>query len=260
MRAPGQLIVIEGTDGSGKGTQASLLVSRLKEQGKKALLVSYPRYESFAGSLVAEYLNGNLGSFESIHPKLASLTFALDRFASKNHIQTHLNQGYTVVCDRYVESNIIYQSSKLDADKRDEFKSWLVELEYGVLKLPVPDKIIFLDVPPAFSRQLVLNKDARSYTDKKEDLHEAQHSYLEEVYTVFRDVMSTNSTWVTVNCITPFNELKTIKEISDEIMELLCINDTVPKKIIQPPKISVDRSTYENKAARCPESGEGATP
>lgn len=228
----GKLIVVEGTDGSGKGTQAKLLVEYLKKIGEDAVLVSYPRYDTFTGKLVADYLNGNLGTFDSIHPKLASLAFAVDRYDSKAEITHLLNRGATVVCDRYVESNIVYQCAKLPPEERADFRHWLSTVEYDVLGMPFPTITLFLDVPPAISKELVLKKEARNYTDKKEDLHEAQYNFIDTVYTVFNEMAKTELTWRRIDCTKQDGSLRTIRGIANAILEVLDIAPVKPKIFI----------------------------
>lgn len=234
MKQRGKLIVIEGTDGSGKGTQSRILVKRLTDMGKKAVLISYPRYESFTGAIVGDYLNGKFGSLEQVHPKLASLAFALDRFANASVVENYLAAGVTVICDRYVESNIIYQCAKLPSEQRAEFRDWLRAIEYSILGLQEPDTIVFLDVPPNVSSKLVLQKDARTYTDKKEDIHEANHAFMASVYEVFKSMLD-QPNWERVDCINSSGDLHTVPSISDNLMEILGYKDASVT-----PKIFID--------------------
>lgn len=229
----GKLIVIEGTDGSGKGTQSRILVNRLKDMGKKAVLVSYPQYDSFTGAIVADYLNGRFGSLEEVHPKLASLAFALDRFANASVVESFLAAGTIVVCDRYVESNIIYQCAKLPEEQRAEFRDWLRAVEYSILGLHEPDAIVFLDVPPEVSKQLVLKKEARTYTDKKEDIHEANHTFMESVYEVFKSMVG-QPNWLNVVCTDATGSLLSVPDISDKLIGALgyATSAVVPKIFI----------------------------
>lgn len=213
----GILIVIEGTDGSGKGTQAKLLVQHLRDTGIPSILVSYPKYDTPTGQLIGNFLAGDFGSADKHHPKMVSALFALDRAANKAEIDKALAEGYVVVCDRYVESNIVYQCSELPSAERKNFREWLEDLEYKGVGLTRPDCTFFLDVPPEVSRRLVLEKEGRLYTDKKEDLYESRHDYLKEVYVVFQTIAETSGVWINIPCVTREGVLKTVEEIGDMI-------------------------------------------
>jgi dTMP kinase len=213
----GKLITIEGIDGSGKGTQAALLVEALKQMGKSVKVYSFPAYdETFFGREIGAFLRGEFGSFEQVHPKLASILFACDRAEQKPALLKDLAEGVYVVCDRYVESNAAHQSAKLDVDARQAFISWIKELEYVVNTLPKPDLTIFLDLPIEYSKQLVLKKKHRSYTEEKEDIQEAQHGYLEQVYHVYKGLQQTEG-WHTIDCVVD-EELQSIETIHKKIV------------------------------------------
>lgn len=213
----GKLITIEGIDGSGKGTQAALLVDALKALGKTVKVYSFPAYdETFFGREIGAFLRGEFGSFEQVHPKLASILFACDRAEQKPALLKDLADGVYVVCDRYVESNAAHQSAKLDVDARQPFISWIKELEYSVNTLPKPDLTIFLDLPIEYSKQLVLKKKQRSYTEEKEDIQEAQHGYLEQVYHVYKGLQQTEG-WHTIDCVVD-GELQSIEAIHKKVV------------------------------------------
>lgn len=183
----GKLINIEGIDGSGKGTQAVRLTRELQKTGIKTKLYSFPCYdETFFGKEIGAFLRGEFGSIDEVHPKLASVLYASDRLEKKSDIINDLEKGYYVICDRYVESNMAHQASKMPEIEREKFVDWLSELEYIVNGMPKPDITIFLDVPLSVSKELVLKKKARSYTEEKEDIHEAAHGYLEKVYSTYK--------------------------------------------------------------------------
>ena len=131
-----------------------------------------------------------------------------------------LNQGYLVICDRYVPSNIAHQTAKYnDIKEKNGLKKWIEELEYNIYKLPKPDLIFFLNMNPDISDKLILNKAKRDYTDKKKDLHENDNSYLKNVYHTFCEMVS-NENWE--NIMSNENDnLKTIEEIQHEIIDTL---------------------------------------
>ncbi|MBO1255816.1 dTMP kinase [Alteromonas sp. 5E99-2] len=197
----GKLITVEGIDGSGKGTQAELLVEALKKAGKKVKMYSFPAYETtFFGGEIGAFLRGEFGTFDDVHPKLASILFASDRLEQKPALIRDLDDGFYVICDRYVESNAAHQSAKFAESERSGFIEWIKTLEYKVNQLPKPDMTFFLDLPIEFSKELVLKKKKRSYTDEKEDIQEAQHGYLEKVYHVYKQLEISES-WLKIDCV-----------------------------------------------------------
>lgn len=219
----GKLITIEGIDGSGKGTQAAKLVSELSKVGIPAKMYSFPAYDkTFFGKEIGAFLRGEFGTINEVHPKLAALLFASDRLEQKSNLIKDLMEGTYIICDRYVESNIAHQAAKVPEETRGGFISWIKELEYSVNGLPKPDITVFLDVPLQISKEFVLKKKQRSYTDEKEDIHEADHSYLEKVYEVYKRQQRVED-WYTINCVNT-NKVKSIETINKEIKELVLVN------------------------------------
>ena len=167
------LIAIEGIDGSGKGTQANLLVEKLHSVGRTAAIVSFPRYGKTPSSdLIARYLNGKLGPLEAVSPYQAAAIFALDRLESRPHLEALLDEYEIVVADRYVGSNMAYQAVRVPEIDRERFLTWINWLEYDVNHLPKPSVTCYLDVPPTAAVQHVAKKAARAYTSASHDLHE----------------------------------------------------------------------------------------
>jgi dTMP kinase len=213
----GKLITIEGIDGSGKGTQSQLLIKKLEEAGKKVKMYSFPAYEeTFFGKEVGAFLRGEFGSIDEVHPKLASVLYASDRLEQKPKMLKDLEEDYYVVCDRYVESNMGHQAAKFPDEERESFIDWLDELEYKVNSLPKPDITFFLDVPLSVSKELVLKKKQRSYTDEKEDIHEAAHGYLDKVYQVYQYLNDRNG-WCRVPCVAD-GQIRSIEDINAELL------------------------------------------
>ena len=162
------LIVLEGLDGAGKSTQ----VKKLKEylQGRCGALeyIHFPRYDApVYGELISRFLRGDFGSNESVHPQLVALLFAEDRHGAGPMIRKALEEGKTVLLDRYVYSNIAYQCAKLqDPLQRKELRNWIFRTEYEEFQLPVPDLNLFLDVPIGFVEQS-LSREAKTGTTWK---------------------------------------------------------------------------------------------
>ena len=153
------LIVIEGLDGSGKGTQSAKLAEYATEHGG-ARKITFPDYDSPSSALVKMYLAGDFGKEAgAVNAYAASTFYAVDRFAS---YQTQWKEEYlvgkTIIADRYVTANMVYQLSKLPESEWDGFLHWLEDLEYEKLGLPRPDRVLYLDVPPTVSQKLLQNR------------------------------------------------------------------------------------------------------
>ena len=137
-----KIVVIEGTDGSGKATQAALLVGKIGEK-RDVYTTSFPRYNSRSSELVKMYLSGEISQNPNdVSAKAASMTYAMDRYITyKKELESIYNSGrYIIVLDRYVGSNIIHQGAKEIANLTNEeekekklksFISWLDNLEHN---------------------------------------------------------------------------------------------------------------------------------
>ena len=210
------LIAIEGIDGSGKGTQARLLVERAHTEGLSAASVSFPRYELTASSaLIADYLNGGLGALNEVSPYLASTLFALDRLESRRHLDRLLSTHDLVVTDRYVGSNLAYQGARVIEENRDEFFDWLAHLEFDVYGLSRPDLTLFFDTSPEVSANLVAQKERRVYTGAIHDLHEEDHEYQSKVRMAYKHLMAEGifGLCVSIKCLKVDGTMRRISEI-----------------------------------------------
>jgi len=215
------LIAIEGIDGSGKGTQAGRLCERLEAEGASIELLSFPRYDATRfGQAIGDFLNGRFGSLEDVHPLLASVLYAGDRFESRQLLQHAIESRDVVVLDRYVASNIAHQGAKRQGNERKELIEWVNAIEYEVFALPRPDLVILLDLPAETAQELIAKKSARSYTEKTADLQEADLAYLAAVRQVYRDLALDGSVWRIVPCVKA-GRLRTIEEIGEEIFEIV---------------------------------------
>ncbi len=214
------LIALEGIDGSGKGTQANRLCERLKTEGKTVELLSFPRYEATVfGKAIGDFLNGRFGTLSEVHPQLASLLYAGDRFESREVLTQAIAKNDVVVLDRYVASNIAHQGAKREGEQRKELIAWVESVEFEIFNLPKPDLVILLDLPANTAQQLIAKKSARNYTDKPADLQEADGGYLAKVRAVYRELAETTPGWQIVNCLQS-DSLRTIEEIGEEVFAL----------------------------------------
>lgn len=177
MKKRGKLIVIDGTDGSGKTTQLDLLAKQLKKDGLKVKTIHFPHYENFFGEFIGHCLTEQYYNFINVHPKIVSVLYAADRWESSPEIQKYLNTGYIVILDRYVSANQIHQGGKISSvKKRISFLKWLDEMEYKVFEIPRADVTIYLSLPLSLVEVLIKDRNkkaVRAYAGNKKDVHEA---------------------------------------------------------------------------------------
>ncbi|MEI7683070.1 MAG: FAD-dependent thymidylate synthase [Candidatus Saccharibacteria bacterium] len=186
---PGLFLVIEGTDGSGKGTQFKLLKERLENNGYAVAAFDFPQYDLGSSFFVKEYLNGNYGTAEEVGPYTGSLFYALDRYQASNQIRQALEDGKIVIANRYTGSNMAHQGTKFATpEERKGYFIWLENLEFQMLRIPRPSASIILRVPAEIAQTLVDLKEPRAYTVKKRDIHEADLSHLERSVQVYDDM------------------------------------------------------------------------
>jgi dTMP kinase len=217
------LIAIEGIDGAGKGTQSHLLRERLAQAGRRVELLSFPRYgETFFARSIVEYLNGGLGSLESVDPRLPALLYAGDRLESRDLIRQLGGAADVVIFDRYVASNLAHQAARIDPAHRQAFIGWLAELEYDVYQLPEADLTVYLDVPVAIASSLIAKKGARSYTPGA-DIHEANTGYLTECRNVYHELARTSfrSRWLTIDCTGGTDHILSTSDVAEAIWQRL---------------------------------------
>lgn len=217
MKNAAPLVVIEGIDGSGKGTQAKILHERLLATGRSSSLLSFPRYqETFFGARIGEFLNGEFGALDQLHPLLVSLLYAGDRFESREHLEQARIRSEFVVLDRYVPSNVAHQSAKALTEERPRLQAWIERIEYDIFKLPKPDLVILLDIPVDVSQELIRRKRPRSYTDQTTDLQESDTEYLAAVRAVYLSLAESRPNWKIVP-VTDNGQLRSLDAIADEI-------------------------------------------
>jgi len=213
----GKLIVIEGTDCSGKGTQSEILFKKLQGENKKVIKMSFPMYETPTGKIVGgPYLGKESichGWFKeganNVSAKVASLYYAADRLYNIDKINKYLDEDYIVILDRYVTSNMGHQAGKIkDKEERLKMFKWLEKLEYDLLELPKPDIKLFLHMPYIYSKELQKNRtELDEHELSEENLINAENAYLE---------MTELFDFIKIECIKD-NEIRSIQEISKEI-------------------------------------------
>ena len=211
----GKLIVIEGTDGSGKSTQFRLLTQRLENENIAFQKLVFPQYSEPSSALIRMYLGGEFGSKPTdVNAYAASTFYAVDRYASYKKVWGNwYEQGGLVVSDRYTTSNAVHQASKEPAEKQGEFLKWLYELEYDRLGLPRPDLTIYLDVPTDFTEQMMRRREADTNTTA--DIHEQDLDYLATCRRAGRAAAEYYG-WTVIQCVRD-GRMRSIEDIHEEI-------------------------------------------
>ena len=200
-----KFIVIEGLDGSGKTTQIERVKTYFEEKGIPTRYIHFPDYSSpVFGELITKFLRGELGDINTVHPYLVALLYAGDRNNSKDLINSWIKEGYVVLADRYVYSNIAYQGIKIkDAEERKKFMDWNLKMEYEYFGIPKPDLNLYLDVPFGFVKanlgERALNEQ-RKYLKGKKDIHEADFSFQERVYGMYKEIVRLFDDFVAIKC------------------------------------------------------------
>lgn len=180
----GPLIAFEGIDGTGKGTQARRLARALRRAGRRVRLFSFPAYgRTLSSRLLAAYLNGALGNLDA---RLTALLFACDRLEVAPALHAALAAGDVAICDRYVPSNLAHQVARAAPGARQGLRRFIEDLEYRRFGLPRPDRVVYLDMPPAMARRRVLGKGRRGYTARALDVQEADARHLSGALAEYR--------------------------------------------------------------------------
>lgn len=239
----GTFIVIEGTDGSGKGTQFQLLADRLSQAGYDVALFDFPQYDQPSSYFVREYLNGRYGSADEVGPYTGSLFYALDRFEAAPKIREALDQGKIVLANRFVGSNMAHQGTKFaNPEERRGYFIWLDNLEFEMLRVPRPDVSFVLRVPADVAQELVDKKGKRNYTDKKRDIHEADLAHLERAVQVYDDMCQLfPKDFIRVDCVRN-NQLLNIETIQEMLWQRI--------DPLLPPPSQIEMSTSKIAAAK----------
>ena len=213
----GKLIVVEGTDCSGKETQTKLLLKKLD----KTYYYSYPNYESPTGKIVG---GPYLGKKEigpcwfkegavNVDPYVCSLYYAADRKYNIKEIIDLLEKGNNIILDRYVYSNMAHQGSKMkDIKKRKEIYKFLEELEFNLLKLPKPDIKIFLHMPFEYAKILKKNRE-------NIDEHEKSDNHLIQAEKAYKEISKLYDFKI-IECVKN-EEIRSIDDINNEVLSYI---------------------------------------
>jgi len=217
----GKIILSEGTDGSGKNTQAKRLFERLNSEGTKSEIMSFPRYETPTERIIAKCYLGKDGKKSwfpnptELNPKIASLYYASDRLAAKSEIESIINSGTNLILDRYVESNMAHQGEKLKGNERRRFFGWIENLEYHINNMPRPDETIFLYVPTEVALELRKSRETSdAHESSLEHLKNAEETYLQ---------LAKRLKWTKIDC-TQNGIMRTIEGIAEEVYQKVSLS------------------------------------
>lgn len=215
----GKLIVFEGTDGSGKATQARLLCAHLDREGIAYREIDYPRYGNPFAEPAKLYLEGELGKKPGdVDAYAASVLFSVDRYASyKQDWGSFYEAGGLVIANRYTTSNAVHQASKLPTQERQEFLNWLFDLEYNRLGLPRPDRVVYLDMPTEVSERMLRRRETETGTIA--DIHEQDELYLKKCRISAREIAG-ECGWTVIDCADE-RAPRPAEEIHREVLEKL---------------------------------------
>ena len=213
----GKLIIFEGLDGSGKGTQAALTAQKLRQRGVTLRQVTFPDYDSESSALVKMYLSGRFGQKpDDVNAYAASSFYAVDRFASyKTDWGAFYREGGLVLSDRYTTSNAVHQCSKLPPAQWDGFLNWLFDFEYKKIGIPEPDLVLYLAVDPEVSQKLLEN---RYHCDEsKKDIQEKDREYMARSRAAAEYCARTLG-WQRIECTCAGRAMRPVEEINAEIL------------------------------------------
>lgn len=216
----GKLIIFEGLDGSGKGTQTELTCQSLRQKGYDPLKITFPDYESESSALVKMYLSGQFGQKpDDVNAYAASTFYAVDRYASyKTNWGAAYRSNSLIISDRYTTSNAVHQCSKLPPMHWDGFLEWLFDFEYKKLGLPAPDAVIYLAVDPDVSQRLIAERYNGDQT--KMDIQEKDTEYLARSRAA-AEYCARKLGWKRIECTTVADGVKTIRSVEDIHAEVL---------------------------------------
>ena len=224
-----ELIVIEGSDGSGKATQAQLLLERIRnsevskmilDENRFARILDFPDYNSKTGELITHMLMGGYGNdAKNLNPYFTSPMYGLDRFQYLQKLYSDCNHISIGICNRYTDSNLIHQGARIkNNDGLISYWAWLCDFEYNRLKLPFPDHTIFLYVPAYVSLENIRRRS-------KEDNREMDINETEEYLTIVdRHIsrISSMTDWHIINCYDESaGKMRPIEDIHNEIVRYL---------------------------------------
>ncbi len=228
MSKRGKLIVIEGTDRSGKQTQRDLLIRKMQTEDFPCDTISFPTYDTTAsGRIIGQcYLgkdrwgedNNWFLDPDSVDPWVASLYYAANRREELPNMLKTFNSRIHLISDRYVESNMGHQGGKLKTpEQRRELYEKIDQLEYGILELPRPDLVVFLYMPYQVGMEL------GGKMTEKSDGHESNENHLKNAENAYLELAEMYDNWQKIECAPSGNmdSLKTPEQIHEQVWDIV---------------------------------------
>ena len=220
----GKMIVLEGGDGAGKGTQIKQICQYLDDIGKSYKHIHFPMYgtNEFA-DIISMFLRGDLGKNDEVDPLFVANIYAMDRYKYKPELMSDLDVYDYVILDRYVFSNMAFQGAKYDTEeKRHSIVKWIDDFEFDFLQLPYPDVVIYFNLPIDVIKDRLVGREGedRDYLEGKQDIHEADlkfQSRVRKIYLGLDDMDNYNI----VDCIGEKGEVLTPEDLFHSYVELL---------------------------------------
>ena len=225
-----KFIVFEGLDGAGKSTQINLLKQYLEQRKVVFKYLHFPMTDSAGdspiyGEMVAHFLKGEYGDVNQVNPYLVALLYAGDRNNAKTMIREWLEQGYFILLDRYVYSNMAFQGAKLkDPEEKKKLQEWILHLEYEYHQIPRPALSIFLHMNFDFISQKL--KDAREgadrdYLEGKADIHEKSLDLQKKVEREYLHLVEENADFHRIDCFAETGQTLPPGQIHQKIIHQL---------------------------------------
>lgn len=229
MSKYGKLIVLDGTDGTGKATQTELLAEKLKENGYSVKIISFPQYNNKSAGPVEEYLSGKYGSADEVGPYKSSILYAVDRFDASFKVKKWLDRGYIVLSNRYVSANMGHQGNKIQPpSERKKFFGWLHDLEYNIFGIPKPDINLILHVTAELAQQLAQKRNTQDWEGKSADIHQENLEHLKRAEQTFLEMADNFPEFYLIRCT---KNAESRPEGRNEIMKREEILELIWKKV-----------------------------
>jgi len=225
-----KFFVIEGLDGSGKTTQLELLRQHLRKQGKAFQDIHFPKLnQGVFGNMIAQFLRGEFGGLNEVHPQLVALLFAADRHEHAKTLENWLHDGQILIADRYVNSNIAFQCAKLNHEsEKIALREWILNIEYNYYKIPRPVVSLYLDVPfKAVQKSLSKERKGkdRDYLNGKKDIHEADLNFQEKVRQEYLKMVKNQVDFHLIQCTDDQGNFLPPDKIHHKILEFLSLKN-----------------------------------
>jgi len=201
------IIAFEGTDGSGKGTQAKMLQKYFEESGKNAVILDFPQYSTPTGKKIKEYLSGE----KKLSPIEIAKLFYDDQSAQKDKINELVKNGTIIILDRYTLSTQAYQGAA--AKTLEEKKEIIGTISSWQENLPRINAGIFFDLPVGYSSKKVIERG------REMDIHEKNLEYLKKVHSVYMELYKSMG-YERNDCLKNGKQ-KSREEIFSEILKII---------------------------------------